>query len=231
LGRLLTAAVAVATIAGGSATPADAQPSDGSGDVPGSYQYLSNDAQNLVNTLLDEHGMPQGAPGYDSLTESQRATFEAIVHALYAQGIFAIVEEVTQIWGKDPTSDDGRDQFRVSVVLVEGAVEFLLAHREYRKSEFFGIGLGHVKLPNGDVVGDGGADSVRQVAERRPELQISWLEADYTIGEIDIDYREGNSHTETANSDVRASVGGELHLDLHRERYRRPPDIDAWWRR
>ena len=175
--------------------------------------------------------MPQGALSYNSLTESQRATFEAIVHALYAQGIFAIVEEVTEIWGEDRTSDDGRDQFRVSVVLVEGAVEFLLAHRDYRKSVFLGIGLGHVKLPNGDVVGDGGADSVRQVAERRPELQISWLEADYTIGEIDIDYREGSSHTEAANSDVRASVGGELHLDLHRERYRRPPDIDAWWRR
>ena len=205
--------------------------SDGSVDVPGSYQYLSNDAKDLVNRFLVENGMPHGASGYDSLTESQRATFEAIVHALYAQGIFAIVEEVTAIWGKDPTSDDGRDQFRVSVVLVDGAVEFLLAHREYRKAEFLGIGLGHVKLPDGDVVGHGGADSVRQVAERRPELQISWLEADYTIGEIDIDYREGSSHWDVANSDVRASVEGELHLDLHRERYRRPPDIDAWWRR
>ena len=193
----------------------------------GSYQYLSEDAKNLVNRLLHEKGMPQGAQGYNSLSESKRATFEAIVHALYAAGIFAIVDEVTEVWGKDSQSNDGEDQFRVSVILAEGAVEFLLSHRNYRKEPF---GWGHVKMPNGDVVGWLGADSLRQRV-RRPSLQISWREDDDTIGEIDIDYREnGEGHNDPANSDIRDSVGEESHLDRHRERYRLPPDLNAWWR-
>ena len=229
LAHLLRAAVAAAAIAGGSATPADAQLSDGSVDISGSYQYLSENAKNLVNRFLDENGRRPGALGYNSLTESQRATFEAIVHALYAQGIFAIVDEVTAIWGEDPGSDDGEDQFRLSVTFAEGTVEFLLSHRDYRKHPLE-FGWGHVKLPNGDVAGWTDADSVRQTG-RRPGLQISWLENDRTTGEIDIDYREnGEGHDDPANSDVRASAEGEPHLDRHRERYRLPPALNPWWR-
>ena len=204
-----------------------AQTSDGPIDLPGSYQYLSQDTKNLVNRFLEESAMPQGARGYNSLTESQRATFEAIVHALYAQGIFAIVDEVTWIWGEHPQSNDGRDQFRLSVILARGAVEFLLSHRDYRKAP---LGWGHVKKPNGDLVGQRGADSVRQRG-RRPALQISWLEDDYTIGDIDIDYRENSEgHNDVANSDVRESAEGEPHFDRHSERYRLPPDLNPWSR-
>lgn len=89
---------------------------------------------------------------------------------------------------------------------------------------------GHVKLPNGDVVGDIGADSVRQRG-RRPTLQIYWLEDDFTVGEIDIDYREGAAHLAPANSDIRAAYGGEPHIQLHNERYQLPPALNPWWRR
>ena len=97
LAGLLRTAVVVAAVAWASATPLGAQPSDGPIDPPGSYQYLSQDAKDLVNGFLRESGRSPGASGYNSLSQSQRATFEAIVHALYAQGIFAIVDEVTKI--------------------------------------------------------------------------------------------------------------------------------------
>ena len=222
LGRLLL--VAFTAMASSSvALRADAQPSSG---PVGSYQHLSSRAQELVNEYLGGLEMPQDAEGYNSLDASQRATFEAIVNALYAQGIFAIVDKVTAIWGEDPRAG-GREQFRLSVVLAKGAVELLLSHRDYRKDPF---GWGHVKKPNGDLVGWFGADSVRQHV-RRPSLQISWLENDFTMGDIDIDYREnGERHLDAANSDVRASVGEELHFDRHIERYRLPPDLIPWWR-
>ena len=67
---------------------------------------------------------------------------------------------------------------------------------------------------------------------RRPALQISWLEDDFKIGEIDIDYREDmNGHTEPGNSDVRDELpgsGGTSHYDLHTERY--GEGLVQWWR-
>ena len=224
LAHLLRTAVAATALACASAAPVEAQPSDGSADPSGSYQYLSQDAKNLVNGFLNENSMSRGARSYNSLTESQRATFEAIVHALYAKGIFAVVDEVTGIWGENQQSDDGRDQFRVSVKLAEGAADFLWEHRDYKQSR-----SGHVKMPGGYVEEDR-ADSVRQRG-RRPGLQISWREDDDTTGEIDIDYRgffEG--HLNPANSDVRDSVGGEPHIQRHLTRYETPPGLMPWWR-
>ena len=206
---------------------ADAQPSSGTTGAPSSYQYLSPRAQELANEYLNGLEISQGAEGYNSLDASQRATFEAIVNALYAQGILAIVDRVTAIWGEEPQAG-GRHQFRLSVILVNGAVEFLLSHRDYRKELF---GWGHVKMPNGTLVGWLGADSVRQWDAPRPSLQISWLENDFTVGDIDIDYRENDeNHSDAANSDVRASFGGESHFDRHVERYPLPPDLNPWWR-
>ena len=227
LARLLQTTVAFATVVCASVAPVAAQTASGSVDASRSYQYLSQDARNLVDRFLAEKGLPQGARGYNSLRKSRRTTFEAIVNALYAQGIFAIVDEVTGIWGEDQQSSDGKDQFRISVRLARGAVEFLLSHRHYYKAPF---GWGHVKKPSGDVVEWRDADSVRQRG-RRPGLQISWLEDDDTIGEIDIDYREDyEDHGGAANSDIQASSDGEPHLDRHRERYRLPPDLNPWWR-
>lgn len=220
--------VTAAAVAVGAGVPrAEAQPASEPAEPPGSYQYLSPRAQDLANMYLSRQGVPQGAQGYDALDVSKRATFEAIVNALYAQGILALVEEVTAIWGKDPQTDDGKHQFRLSVTLAEGAVELLLKHDDYRK-DFFG--WGHVKKPDGDLAGWWDADCVREKS-RRPNLQISWLEKDFTVGDIDIDYRtDSEGHNEAGNSDVRASIeDGDTHFDLHVEEYHLPLDLNPWW--
>ena len=167
---------------------------------------------------------------YDSLLESQRSTFESIVHALESEGLVEIVDRVTAIWGEDSTSTQGMDQFRISVVLVGDAVAEL-GRRRYKLSR-----RGHVKFPDGSRLGDRDVDSARQPG-RRPALQIAWVEDHPTVGEIDIDYREtsildafGLGHMSPENSDVRALVfpSGPSHYDEHVRRY--GTGLEDWWR-
>ena len=74
---------------------------------------------------------------------------------------------------------------------------------------------------------DDDTDAVRGKGDL-PRLQVSWLESDSRIGEIDIDYRESSeSHMRPANSDVRASTAGVPHYCLHREKY--GERLVAWW--
>lgn len=193
-----------------------------------SYQYLSEPGKVPLGNFVD-------AERYRRLTKSQRSTYESIAHALESVGKLDIVQVVTAIWGADPGSTDGKDQFRISVILADGAVEDLLEEGSgFSKAQFglgrFSVGWGHVKLPDGTVVDYRGADSVRQVVHRRPALQISWLEADSRVGEIDIDYREGSSHNLPANSDVTDELpdGGPTHYKLHVERY--GAGLTRWWR-
>ena len=206
-----------------SAAVADAQPpTGGSSGVSSSYLYLSRSAVRLVDQYLVSKGLPRGPAGYEMLSGTQRTTFESIVHALESQGHLGIVDRVTEIWG-GRIGARGVDQFRLSVLLIPGAVGSLISHRDYKMSVF-----GHVKLPSGDVIGAFDADSVRQRG-RRPTLQISWLEDDVTVGEIDIDYREnGEGHMEPPNSDIRGRIdGGETHYHRHVERFGHLPE---WWR-
>ena len=206
-----------------SAGDSGSQPSSGPIGPPDSYQYLSTDAATLIDRYLVSKGLPRGPGGYETLSESQRTTFESITHALESQGDLGIVADVTEIWG-EMQGAGGEDQFRLSVVLTSDAVDELLSRRDYKGKSMFG----HVKLPSGMVVGLFGADSVRQEG-RRPALHISWLEDDWTVGEIDIDYREnGEGHTQSSNSDIRARTdGGETHHERHVERF---GAIHAWWR-
>lgn len=190
-----------------------------------SYRYLSERGRGLFGSYVD-------AEIYRGLTEAQRTTFESIMHALESISMLWVVETVTAVWGEsDHPLADGRDQFRLSVILADKAVEELLEHPDFEKDVRLGFGLGHVKLPSGTVLNFLHADSVRQEV-RRPALQISWLEDDFKIGEIDIDYREDmNGHTEPGNSDVRDELpgsGGTSHYDLHTERY--GEGLVQWWR-
>ena len=195
----------------------------------GSYHYLSDRGRELAG------GIAQDADAYNRLTVSQRATFEAVVHALEREGIDGLIVSVTAVWGEDPRSTDGTRQFRVSVVLVKD-VERILNDNGYDLRD-----RGHVILPTGEQQkGDSDADSARQPG-RPPKLQISWLEADPTIGEVDIDYRElqfkfgslwrliiGGGHLEPNNSNVMAQLpGGRSHYSLHLERY--GPELVPWW--
>ena len=61
-----------------------------------------------------------------------------------------------------------------------------------------------------------------------PKLQISWIENDPRIGEIDIDYRaRGPAHLEPVNSDVRGNLNDVSHYCLYRVKY--GDALIDWW--
>lgn len=221
MGRLAVVALFLATLAGMTAQP---------NRITESYQHLSHDGRLLFDTFANGDSQPNDAAEYHRLNQSQRTTFESIAHALESTAKLDLVESVTAIWGEDLRSTDGRDQFRLSVILAAEAVDELLGDSAFKKDEFFFVGLGHVKLPigAGAVIGSCAADSVRQRVQR-PGLQISWLSDDHRIGEIDIDYREGKGHRDASNSDVRDQLAdGTPHYDLHVRRY--GSQLEEWWR-
>lgn len=182
-----------------------------------SYQYLSVRGKELVAPLVEN----DPAQVYNSWRQSERTTFEAIVHALEALQIDHLVERVDVPWGVS-RSTDGRDQYRLSVTLTPGAVE------EIRDNEDFTVWSfgGHVKLPNGHVVGRlvapwsfltaaGQTDTARQNRHVSPRasVQISWLESDERTADIDIDYLTigAADHGKPFNSDVRFGSHHEIH--------------------
>ena len=189
------------------------------------YEQLSEREKRLADMLTSADGSV-----YNALSEAQQATFEAIMHALDKTGLENIVEQVTAVWGvafqkRNPTlrDTDGRKQFRVSVVLAHDAVAQLLG---YHKFDF--DRNGHVLLPSGHF--GGAADSAREPGPP-PNLQVSWLEDDLTVGEIDIDYRslrkERWSHGAPENSDVRECFSNVPHYKRHVAKYGR--DFEKWW--
>ena len=110
---LLASAVLAVFVA---AMPAVGTQLPGSGSA-GSYRYLSANAQGLIDGfLVDILGLPRGAASYNSLEESRRSTYEAIMHALESLGLEHIVVAVTGVWGVSQ-STDGRDQYRISTTL------------------------------------------------------------------------------------------------------------------
>lgn len=196
-----------------------------------SYQYLSVRGKELAVPLVGD----DPARGYNGWRQSERTTFEAIVHALEDLKIDHLVERVDVPWGVS-RSTDGRDQYRLSVTLTPGAV------KEIRDSEDFTVRSfgGHVKLPNGHVVGRLvgpwsfvtaalQTDTARQNRPRgtsRASVQISWLERDERTADIDIDYLAPGTanHNKPFNSDVRFGS----HHKIHELTFGRRPLID-WW--
>lgn len=196
-----------------------------------SYQYLSVRGKELAVPLVGD----DPARGYDGWRQSERTTFEAIVHALEDLKIDHLVERVDVPWGVS-RSTDGRDQYRLSVTLTPGAVEEIRDNEDFTVLPFGG----HVKLPNGRVVGRlVGAlelphsarqtDTARQNRPRgspRASVQISWLESDERTADIDIDYLAIGTanHDKPFNSDVRFGS----HHEIHELTFERRPLID-WW--
>ena len=197
-----------------------------------------------------------GAASYNRLEESRRTTFHAIIHALEAVDLDHLVVSVDEIWGALPSSSEGRHQHRLSVTLTKGAVEELESRDDFTKH---GCG-GHVKRADGQLVGwpewfgrfglagrlvgqavvEGvirrcsETDTVRQ---RRSDIspasiQISWLEDEPTVGDIDIDYVEKRNilgHLSPRNSDVTFQFPeGEPHYLLHLMTF---GGLPQWWRR
>lgn len=210
-----------------------------------SWDFLSPRGQELF---------ADGAASYNRLEESRRTTFHAIIHALEAVDLDHLVVSVDEIWGALPSSSEGRHQHRLSVTLTKGAVEELESRDDFTKH---GCG-GHVKRADGQLVGwpewtgrlgplaqpvghlerflrgCRDTDSVRQ--RRSPispaSMQISWLEDEPAIGDIDIDYVEKSKyrqHISPRNSDVTFQFPeGEPHYLLHLRTFGGLPE---WWRR
>ena len=202
---------------------------------PEPYDLLSPRGQELF---------PSDAVAYNQLEQSKRTTFHAIIHALEAVGLDHLIVSVDRIWGALPSSTEGRDQYRLSVTLAKGGVDELRSRDDFDKDR-----VGHVKRADGRLVGGIGwrnlfvggliqaaraTDSVRQKrSDLSPaSLQISWLEDEPTVGDIDIDYvrkRDIVRHNSPRNSDVTFQFpGGETHYLLHSRTFSGLPE---WWRR
>ncbi|MDE2934510.1 MAG: hypothetical protein OXS47_11700 [Chloroflexota bacterium] len=213
-----------------------------------SYHHLSTRGRQLFDDLAQRRGEADFAAAYNDLRVSQRTTFEAIIHAMEFLDIDQYVQTVDKIWGKATISewaDEGRHQFRLSVTLTEDATKSLRARDDFRSEPF-----GHVKQPNGDLVGGsqrdvvgltkylldailGQTDCVRQESGAgEASLQVSWLQDNPTVGDIDIDYRVlGERHTEPDNSDIRSSTDTTPHFDIHILTYGGSANaLPNWWR-
>ena len=187
-----------------------------------SYHHLSPGGRALV--------APLPADDYNSWPQSERTTFEAIVHALEHLKITHLIECVDAVWGVS-RSTDGRDQYRLSVTLTSNAVD------EIRNNNNFSVWPfgGHVKLPTGHVVGRSFLRSALQTKTARQKrsrgqasVQISWLTSDERTADIDIDYLDihASNHNKPLNSDVRFGS----HHEIHELTFGQSPQLIDWWR-
>jgi len=163
---------------------------------------------------------------FDSMTVSERTTFDAVTHALmhspltdehgnslgHAIDLVAGVERIAgQYYGRS-----GDQQFRLYVFLKEGARSTLEKAQEFH--------LGHLNT----VYHVGYPYSFRQ-GGKLPSIQFS-ISEDKKRADIDVDYRSSkmpaamfNGHLTSANSDVRAGDNYERHNG-------RWGGFIAWWR-
>ena len=114
--------------------------------------YAEQGATSAFSSLPDRGKWLLGAGGapatYDTLTVAQRATYEAIMHALDYHKLLGILDAVTAVWGEECQrngllSTDGAEQFRLSVVLSHDAPTRLW------ESKFEFNRRGHVKRASG----------------------------------------------------------------------------------
>ena len=182
----------------------------------GPYTYLYNEST----------GRNYGPEEYfDSLTISERTTYDAVTHALMGSSLtdeagsslgaaFDLIGSVERIAGQY-YGRGGDQQFRLYVNLVPGARETL------EKSQEFLLGnlntVYHVGYPY----------SFRQLG-KEPKIQFS-ISEDNTKADIDVDYRSSkspqalfNGHLTSANSDVRQG-------DNHQRHTLRWRGLTAWW--
>jgi hypothetical protein len=162
---------------------------------------------------------------FDSLTISERTTYDAVTHALASttltdetgEPLGRAIELVTgieriagQYYGRS-----GDEQFRLYVYLKDGALEVLSRSQEFALAEINTVY--HVGYPY----------SYRQPG--LPSIQISVSEGGGKA-DVDVDYRSSkfpramfNGHLTSANSDVRAGDNPERHAG-------RWSGFVAWWR-
>ena len=143
------------------------------------YEDLTEDARKLVDDLYNrvDTGITsdQAAQYYNQLSDSQKATFEAVAFALESidtSGGGNLLQQVTSIdgiLGADPGAG-GTEQFRIFVGVKENTLEVLNS-----------LGLDRVK-------GHDEFDQGFQQPQPEPSLQFN-LTVDGRRGELDIDFR------------------------------------------
>ena len=212
-------------------------------------QRLDQETDRLLITYANSKGDLDAVADdvEQGLTEDRRVEFHAVLRTLFtpifpqadpaSPRLIDFVEGVTGIWGVRPDDDEGRHQFRLSVVFDPALAEILDgAGTNFRTREW-----GHVLMPGGDD--DSGftsfdvrtdAESYEENTNLTPRIQISYLRSDPSVGEIDIDFYGvdlvggfqnvfgGTScHTSPSNSDpLSGEATGHSHLDEFNDAYR-----------
>jgi hypothetical protein len=198
----------------------------------GTFSELSAEQQQLIDDWVARFRELSGQdvdaePFYDNyLRLSTRTTFQAVTHALETTALtdesgaslgsaLSIVERVDSVHGKIK-GRRGDEQFRMYVVLKDGALDTLDRSREFSRG-----------APN-TVYHKGYPINYRQ-AGGVPSIQVS-IARDEKHADIDVDYRSSsfpvalfNGHLSSSNSDVRAGNNDERHNS-------RWSGFQNWWR-
>ena len=203
-------------------------------------QRLTEEAERLLSGYGQFKGYRDTSPGAveATLTADRRTVFHAAVRALFteilARGgnpsgyrLIDFVDHVTGIWGLRPGNNQGRHQFRVSLTWRPGFVSALEGSRNLPSTSG-----PHVLMPGGDDdpmftsfdVRAGRHSRTHREAVDPPNIQVSYLRRDPSVGEIDIDFHGVPilcfCHCTPSNSDPSsAKRGGHSHLDDFNVRY------------
>jgi hypothetical protein len=151
---------------------------------------------------------------YDGLSESRRATYEAVTHALMSTQLvdkkgkslgtaLDLIKSVETIAG-DEKGKRSDEKFRVYVTLNDNAISILKQAR--------GIKVGSNDLLHGQYKLSFRQERKNGVKGLEAGFQISATE-DGRLGDVDVDYRHGFSHIRADNSNVQAKGNCKKHND------------------
>jgi hypothetical protein len=194
------------------------------------YTDLEREQKDLFDAYAGDYSARRGRDVtpqeyFDSLTVSERTTFDAVTHALINSQLtdesgsslgraFDLVSGIERIAGQY-YGRSGDQQFRLYVFLAPGARETLEKSREFH--------FGHENT----IYHVGYPLSFRQEG-KEPTIQFS-LSEDGVKADVDVDYRSSkspqalfNGHLTSANSDVRAGDN----LKRHNGRWQ---GFVGWW--
>lgn len=199
------------------------------------WQDLSEEQRRVFQTYADNYNKQNKTTltteqVYNTLNESQMATFESVTYALEHTQLadkkgnnmgnaLQLVAGVTEIAG-EVKGESGDKQFRIYADLKEGAVDKFAQAKDFKYSSNRKL-LGLIQPYH-----KGFPDSYRQTRKEGVKgleagLQPS-ISEDGRRSDIDIDYRFGAAHLKAANSDVRAPGNYQKFID-------RWPGLRNWW--
>jgi hypothetical protein len=201
------------------------------------WSDLDEEQRRVFQTYADRYNQQNKTKltteqAYNTLNESQMATFESVTYALeHTQLIdkqgnnmgnaLQQVAGVTTIAGEVPRAS-GDKQFRIFADLKEGAIAKFGKAQGFESSPNAPFGVLEVfqKYHKGFPL------SYRQLREPGVTGMEAGVQPSYSRdgrrSDIDVDYRFGLSHLQPANSDVRAPGNYQKFID-------RWPGLRNWW--